>query len=141
MSAPKFVSQLKRTHRCGELTGANNGHDVVLMGWVDSRRDHGGLVFVDLRDRAGLCQIVLDPQNPAMKASKDMRGEYVVAVQGRVRLRPEGMKNTKLPTGDIEIEATRCEILSEAKTPPFQIEDPNVSELTRLKYRYIDLRS
>ncbi|HEX4922847.1 MAG TPA: aspartate--tRNA ligase [Bdellovibrionales bacterium] len=139
--ASRFVRELKRSHRCGDLRGNHQGEDVVLMGWVDSRRDHGGLVFVDLRDRSGICQVVFNPQDPLMLKSKDMRGEYVIGVRGKVRLRPQGMKNPKLATGDIEVEAVECDILSEAKPPPFQITDPNVSETTRLKYRYIDLRS
>src|SRR5688572_16229010 len=98
---PAFVSRLKRTHMCGEITQKNQGAEVVIMGWVDSRRDHGGLVFIDLRDRAGIVQVVLNPNAEAMKVSKDFRNEYVVAVKGRVRLRPEGMQNTKLATGTI----------------------------------------
>jgi aspartyl-tRNA synthetase len=137
----KFVREWKRSHRCGELRGEHSGQEVILMGWVDSRRDHGGLVFVDLRDRAGICQVVLNPLDAKMKSSKDMRGEYVIAIRGKVRLRPSGMKNTKLVTGDIEVEATESEILSHANPPPFQVTDENVSETTRLKYRYIDLRS
>ncbi|MEQ1876418.1 MAG: aspartate--tRNA ligase, partial [Bdellovibrionia bacterium] len=137
----KFVSEVKRSHRCGELRAENQGQDVVVMGWVDTRRDHGGLVFIDLRDRTGICQVVFNPQDAKMKVSKDMRGEYVVAVKGRIRLRPQGMKNAKLATGEIEVEGIECDILSEAKPPPFQITDENVLETTRLKYRYIDLRS
>lgn len=137
----KFVSELKRTHYCGELNAQADGKKVVLMGWVDGRRDHGGLVFIDLRDRTGLVQLVLNPSEDAMSTAKDFRGEYVVAIAGTVRKRPDGMVNTKLPTGAIEIAAERCEILSTAKTTPFQIQDKNVSENLRLKYRYLDLRS
>jgi aspartyl-tRNA synthetase len=137
----KFVSEIKRTHMCGDLRGNHAGNDVVVMGWVDSRRDHGGLVFVDLRDRTGVCQVVLNPQDPKMKSSKDVRGEYVVAVRGKVRLRPSGMKNDKLITGEIEVEAIECDILSESQPIPFQVDDENVGETTRLKYRYIDLRT
>jgi len=111
------------------------------MGWVDGRRDHGGLVFIDLRDREGLVQVVLDPNSPAMKQAHELRGEFVVGVRGKVHRRPEGMTNKKLPTGEVEIVATDLEILSEAKTPPFQINDTNVSENLRLKYRYLDIRS
>lgn len=137
----KFVSELKRTHYCGKLDAKNDGQTVVLMGWVDGRRDHGGLVFIDLRDREGIIQVVLNPSNEDTKVSKDFRGEYVVALQGVVRKRPEGMRNTKIPTGEVEVEATRAEILSYSKTLPFQITDDNVGEMLRLKYRYLDLRS
>lgn len=136
-----FLKTLKRTHYCGHLGIQQDGQTVVLMGWVNTRRDHGGLVFIDLRDRAGLVQVVFNPSQPGTQESKNFRGEYVVAVEGVVRARPDGMKNTKIPTGEIEVEALRCEILSEAQTPPFQVDDPKVSEILRLKYRYLDLRS
>ncbi len=137
----KFLSELKRTHYCTELGLSDTDKKVVVMGWVDTRRDHGGLVFVDLRDRTGLLQIVLNPKDPALLESKNFRGEYVIAIQGVVRARPQDMVNKKLPTGEIEIEATLCEILSKAETPPFKINDPKVHENLRLKYRYLDLRS
>lgn len=137
----KFVSEIKRTNYCGELSAQNNGQKVVLMGWVNGRRDHGGLVFIDLRDRTGLVQIVLNPQDAKMKMAKDIRGEYVIAISGKVQGRPDGMINKKLPTGEIEVVCESCEILSVAKTIPFQIDDKNVSENLRLKYRYLDLRS
>ncbi len=136
-----FLKELKRTHYCSDLNIKHDGQKVVLMGWVDNRRDHGGLVFVDLRDRTGLVQVVLNPNETATQASKDFRNEYVVAIHGNVRKRPQGMANSKLPTGEIEVEAIRCEILSEAQTVPFQIGDEKVSESLRLKYRYLDLRS
>jgi len=136
-----FLKTLKRTHRCGSLRKEHVGLNVVLMGWVNSRRDHGGLVFIDLRDRDGFVQIVLNPALEATNCAHALRGEYVVALQGVVRARPEGMANTKIGTGEIEVEVTRCEILSEANTPPFQTDDPKVSESLRLKYRYLDLRS
>jgi aspartyl-tRNA synthetase len=139
--AVKFLKDLKRTNYCGELRAEHAGREVTLMGWVDTRRDHGGLVFVDLRDRSGLVQVVLNPNEAATATSKDFRGEYVVALQGVVRLRPQGMENKKLPSGAVEVEAKRCEILSEAKTPPFQVDDPKVGETLRLKYRYLELRS
>lgn len=141
MSKTPFIRGLKRSHRCGELSEKEAGQSVVIMGWVDVRRDHGSLVFIDLRDRSGVLQVVLDPKNADTHSAKDLRGEYVVAIQGHVKVRPEGMKNTKLKTGAIEIEATRCEILSVAETLPFQLGDENVSEMLRLKYRYLDLRS
>lgn len=137
----KFLKDLKRTHYCGDLTSALEGKEVILMGWVDTRRDHGGLVFVDLRDREGIVQVVLNPQQEETSASKDFRNEFVVAIRGIVRLRPDGMANKKIKTGEIEIEAVQCETLSEAHTPPIQIDDPKVSETLRLKYRYLDLRS
>tara|TARA_Y100000780_G_scaffold231442_1_gene256927 strand:+ start:30592 stop:32382 length:1791 start_codon:yes stop_codon:yes gene_type:complete len=137
----KFVSEQKRTHTCGELRAENDGQEVVLMGWVDTRRDHGGLVFLDLRDRYGLTQVVLDPSKEATKSAKDFRSEYVIALKGVVRKRPDGMANKKLDTGDIEVEAVECAILSAAETPPIQVNDEKVSENMRLKYRYLDLRS
>lgn len=136
-----FLKTQKRTHRCGEVRKEHVGKNVVLMGWVNTRRDHGGLVFVDLRDRAGLVQVVLNPAQSGTASAKDFRGEYVVAVSGVVRLRPEGMANTKIETGEVEIEAHSCQILSEANTPPFMVDDEKVSETLRLKYRYLDLRS
>lgn len=137
----KFVAQLKRTHYCGQVSMAQAGQKVVLMGWVNNRRDHGSLVFIDLRDREGLVQVVLDPQKSEMFTSKNFRGEYVVAIEGVVQKRPEGMMNAKMKTGEVEISAVRCEILSEAQTPPFLVDDNNVNEVLRLKYRYLDLRS
>jgi aspartyl-tRNA synthetase len=137
----KFVKDLKRSIYCGKLRAEHAGQHINIMGWVDSRRDHGGLVFIDLRDREGIVQVVFDPNQASMAASKDLRSEYVVAVRGHVRIRPDGMKNKKIVTGEIEVVAERCEILSVAQTPPFQINDENVSELLRLKYRYLDIRS
>jgi aspartyl-tRNA synthetase len=137
----KFVSQLKRTTYCGLLRVSHAGQEVNLMGWVDTRRDHGGLVFVDLRDREGLVQVVLDPNAQAMAQAHQLRGEFVIGVRGIVNRRPEGMANKKLPTGDVEVVAKELEILSEAKTPPFLINDEGVSENLRLKYRYLDIRS
>ena len=137
----KFVKDLKRTDYCGKMTAANVGQKVVVMGWVDVRRDHGNLVFIDLRDREGIVQVVLDPNKAETAASKNLRGEFVIAVEGIVRARPDGMKNTKIKTGEVEIEATRCEILNESAVPPFQAGDNNVNEMLRLKYRYLDLRT
>lgn len=137
----KFVKELKRTEYCGNLTSALVGQKVVLMGWVNTRRDHGSLVFIDLRDREGLVQVVLDPNKADTTSAKDFRSEYVVAIEGVVRARPDGMKNAKLKTGEVEVEAVRCEILNSAATVPFQIDDENVNEMLRLKYRYLDLRS
>lgn len=137
----KFVKELKRTNYCGELTSINAGQKVVIMGWVDSRRDHGNLIFIDLRDREGIIQVVLDPNKAETASAKDFRGEYVVAIEGLVKIRPEGMRNSKVKTGEIEIEALRSEILNQAATVPFRFDDENVNEVLRLKYRYLDLRS
>lgn len=137
----KFVRELKRTEYCGLLSQTHVGQKVVVMGWVDSRRDHGSLVFIDLRDREGVVQVVLDPGLTGTECAKEFRGEFVVAVEGVVRARPEGMINSKIKTGAVEIEALKAEILNVASTPPFQIDDENVNESLRLKYRYLDLRS
>lgn len=136
-----FVRELKRTHYCGQVDKSVIGQKVILMGWVDTRRDHGSLVFIDLRDREGIVQVVLDPKKAETTAAKDLRGEYVLAVEGVVKARPDGMVNAKIKTGAVEIEAVRCEILNESAVPPFQISDANVGETLRLQYRYLDLRS
>lgn len=140
-STAKFVAQIKRSHYAGSLRAEHAGQTVVIMGWIDGRRDHGGLIFVDVRDREGTVQVVLDPANPAMAAAKELRAEFVVGIRGLVRSRPSGMTNKKLATGEVEIEAQEIEILSEAKTPPFQVNDESVGENLRLKYRYLDIRS
>ena len=137
----KFVSDVKRTHLCGELRGEHVGQEVVLMGWVDTRRDHGSLVFVDLRDREGFVQVVLNPDKAGTFGAKNLRNEFVVAVKGIVRARPEGLVNKKVHTGEVEVEAQVCEVLSAAETPPIQIGDSKVSENLRLKYRYLEMRS
>ena len=132
-----------RTHTCNELNKTFVGKEVTLCGWVNSRRDHGGLIFVDLRDRYGLTQIVTDPNigSSAHKILDSVRGEYVIQIHGKVRPRPEGMKNPKLKTGEIEVICDKIEILNESKTPPFEIDrDIDVNEELRLKYRYLDLR-
>nr|WP_277998904.1 aspartate--tRNA ligase [Moorella sulfitireducens] len=133
---------MHRTHCCGELGTIDTGKEVTLMGWVHRRRDHGGLIFIDLRDRSGLVQVVCDPEaGTAFKKAEEVRNEYVVAVRGNVRLRPEGTANPRLATGDIEVEARELRILNPAKTPPFYIEDDiAVDEALRLRYRYLDLR-
>jgi aspartyl-tRNA synthetase len=131
-----------RTHTCGELNESHLGQEVDLCGWVHRRRDHGGVIFVDLRDREGLVQVVFDPDTPeAFKTAETVRSEYVLKVHGRVRRRPEGTINPKMPTGQIEVLADHLEILNKAETPPFPLEgDIEVNEETRLRYRYIDLR-
>lgn len=134
----------KRTHKCNDLSAKNIGEQVTLCGWVHRRRDHGGLIFIDLRDRFGITQVVFRPEkNPQLhdKASH-LRSEWVIAVTGKVIARAEGMKNDKLKTGEIEIESAELEILSKAKTPPFSIsdEDLEVNEELRFKYRYLDIR-
>lgn len=132
-----------RSHHCGELNLKDNGKSVFLQGWVQKRRDHGGVVFVDLRDRYGITQVVFNPQT-APKAHEwaiQLRSEFVIGVKGIVHVRPEGMVNENLSTGSIEILASELEIYSKAQTPPFAIENnTDVSEDLRLKYRYLDLR-
>ncbi|MEW6266091.1 MAG: aspartate--tRNA ligase [Thermodesulfobacteriota bacterium] len=137
------LGDLKRTHYCGELTEADIAREVVLMGWVQRRRDHGGLVFLDLRDRTGLAQVVFNPQEDPVthERSHAVRGEYVIAVKGRVRPRPADMINPKLRTGALEVFIHHLRVLNTAKTTPFLIEDYlDVTEAVRLKYRYLDLR-
>ncbi len=134
---------LKRTHYLNELTAANADQEVVLMGWVLRRRDHGGVIFVDLRDRYGKTQIVFNPEHNTEVHAKahDLRSEWVLAVRGKVCLRPDGMTNSKLQTGEIEIMVDELRILNTSPTPPFPLdEDAEVSENLRLKYRYLDLR-
>ncbi len=133
----------KRTHTCADLRLEDMGNAVTLMGWVTRRRDHGGVIFVDLRDRCGITQVVFRPDvNPGVhKKAENIRSEYVLAVKGKVEPRPEGMTNPKLPTGAVDVECTQLRILNEAETPPFAIEpDIDVNEELRLRYRYLDLR-
>ncbi|MFC1944196.1 aspartate--tRNA ligase [Chloroflexota bacterium] len=132
-----------RTHNCSELNSGHVGQRVALAGWVNRRRDHGGLVFIDLRDRDGLVQVVFNPEvsEPVYKTAGQMRPEYVVRVAGRVALRPAGTENPKIAAGDIEVIADEAVILNSSLTPPFYInEEVEVDEALRLKYRYLDLR-
>ncbi len=134
---------IRRTHRCGEVTRDQSGQRVVLQGWVQRRRDHGTVIFIDLRDRTGITQVVFNAERNAAvhEAAHALRSECVVSVEGTVALRPEESKNPNLPTGEIELLADAVEVLNEAKTPPFVIEDEaDVTEALRLKYRYLDLR-
>ena len=134
---------LIRTHTCGELTQAASGEQVTLNGWVDTRRDLGGVIFIDLRDRYGITQIVFSPQNneEAHKLADQLRPEFAIGVEGLVHKRSEENINTDLKTGDIEVYVHKLQIYSKAKTPPFEIRDDlKTNEDVRLKYRYLDLR-
>ncbi len=138
-----FLGKLERTHYCGDLRAAHAGQQVVLMGWVNRRRDHGNLIFLDLRDRGGIAQVVLDKElTPDGHAKgEQVRPEYVVAVVGRVRLRSKDAINPKMPTGEVEIEATELRVLNDARLAPFSpAEEAIQNEEVRLKYRYVDLR-
>ncbi len=132
---------MKRSHHCSELRAAHVGQKVDLAGWVHVRRDHGGIVFIDLRDREGLTQVVFDPQHnkSSWELAQSLRNEFVIAVEGTVRARPAGTENAKLPTGEIEVLAHKLEILNPSDTPPFQL-DELANEDLRLQYRYLDLR-
>ena len=130
-----------RTHYCGDLSAANLDQIVTLAGWAHRRRDHGGVIFIDLRDREGLAQIVCDPDRAEAFTTADrVRNEFVLKVTGKVRRRPEGTTNTNLRSGEIEILAHEVEILNPSVTPPFQLDDENISEQVRLQYRVLDLR-
>jgi aspartyl-tRNA synthetase len=135
--------KLKRTHLCGELRIEHVGEEVTLMGWVETRRDHGGLVFIDLRDRSGVVQVVLNPKVDEVSHSQShkVRGEFVIGVRGVVKARPKGTANPALMTGEIEVVANELEILNPSKPLPFNITDElDASEELRMKYRYLDLR-
>lgn len=138
----RFIDELKRTHHCGELRAENIGEEVVLFGWIQVRRDHGGCIFIDLRDRDGITQIVFKPDTDqtAFELAETFRPEWVIGVRGRVLDRGE-MRNPKVPTGDIEVEALEAVVFNKSATPPFAIEDDiDTNEDKRLEYRYLDLR-
>ena len=130
-----------RSHYCGELNRAHVDQEIRLCGWVHRRRDHGGVIFIDLRDREGIAQVVFDPDRAEpFKIADAVRNEYVIRISGRLRLRPEGTANPDRPTGEVEVLGHTIEILNKAKTPPFQLDDEQVHDDIRLKYRYVDLR-
>lgn len=131
-----------RTHGAGQLRQSDVGDEVTVAGWVDTRRDHGGVAFLDIRDRSGLVQVVADPEaSDALAAAHRVRPEWVLRIRGVVRARPDGMVNDRIATGTVEIAASSIEVLSEAHTPPFPVEDAiDVSEELRLRHRYVDLR-
>ncbi len=133
---------MHKTDYCGDLRASDEGKDVVLAGWVHRRRDHGGLIFIDLRDSRGLVQVVFNPEQAAAHAvASDVRGEYVLQVRGRVRHRRPGTENEKLATGAIEVRADSAQVLNSSKTPPFYVNDETEpGEVARLRYRYLDLR-
>src|ERR671935_2514882 len=139
MSEP--LGNLTRTHTCGALRADDVGAEAVLLGWVHRIRDLGGVTFIDIRDRAGLSQVVVRENETLMAVAKRLRSEYVIAVGGVVQRRSEDTVNPKLATGEVEVLAREIRILAESRTPPFPIaEDSPVSEDVRLKYRYLDLR-
>ncbi|HEX5614049.1 MAG TPA: aspartate--tRNA ligase [Acidimicrobiia bacterium] len=132
---------MMRTHRAGDLRAEHEGERVVVCGWVARRRDHGGVVFLDVRDVAGVVQVVVDPEAAGLDDVKRVRGEWVLRVEGVVRARPDGTVNADLPTGAIEVAADALDVLSEAEPPPFQLDDRvDVDEVLRLRHRYLDLR-
>src|SRR5581483_1545301 len=135
--------RMRRTHTCGELRLTNEGQPCLLQGWVHRRRDHGGVIFLDLRDRYGLVQVVLNPQlaPAAHEAGREVRPEFVLEVERTVTRRPAGTENPRLPTGQVEVQAERVSVLNPALTPPFGIADEGpIDEALRLRYRYLDLR-
>ena len=138
----QFITKEKRTHYCGQVGLADVGHEIILFGWAQRRRDHGGVIFVDLRDREGIVQIVFNPEDGEAVHSEahKIRSEFVLAVKGKVRKRPEGMDNPAISTGQIEVIISELEILNTSKTPPFSFDEEEISENVRLKYRYLDLR-
>ncbi|MDO9308837.1 MAG: aspartate--tRNA ligase, partial [Deltaproteobacteria bacterium] len=133
----------KRTHYCGDLRASDIGSEVILMGWALRRRDHGGLIFIDLRDREGIAQIVFDPEVNAAShgVAESVRSEFVLAVRGKVIPRPEGTVNPGMKTGEVEIQVLECKLLNRSKPLPFMLDEhSDINENIRLKYRYLDLR-
>ena len=130
---------MERSYFCGNIASQAQGEEVTLVGWLQARRDHGHFVFVDLKDRTGFVQVVLDRQ--ALPVASELRGDWVLKIKGKVVLRAKEAINSKIPTGDVEVVASSCQVLSPAKTLPFLTEDKNVSEHLQLKYRYLHLRS
>src|SRR5712675_3705090 len=130
-----------RTHYCGEISAALVGQSVTLCGWAHRRRDHGGVIFIDLRDRDGLAQVVFNPERKdAFAIAERVRNEFVLRVKGKVRRRPEGTVNPNLASGEVEVVVEEVELLNPSATPPFQIDDDNLSETVRLEHRVLDLR-
>ncbi len=137
-----FLTVDKRTHYCADMGVSDVDKEVTLMGWAHRRRDHGGVIFVDLRDRSGMIQVVFNPEagQTVHEEAHKIRPEFVLALKGKVRKRPAGMENPALKTGEIEVVVSELEILNESKTPPFSFDETDISENVRLKYRYLDLR-
>jgi aspartyl-tRNA synthetase len=138
-----FLGDWKRTHYCGDLSAADIGSEVILMGWALRRRDHGGLIFIDLRDREGIAQIVFDPEvnQSGHEVAESVRSEFVLAVKGKVIPRPEGTVNPNMKTGEVEIQVVECKLLNRSKPLPFMLDEhSDINENIRLKYRYLDLR-
>ena len=130
-----------RTHNCGELTANNIGQTVTLCGWMDVKRNHGGVIFVNLRDLYGVTQVVVKPENPVFKSAEDLKSEYVLKVTGKVSARPGANANKGMPTGEIEVEAGSLDVLNVSQPLPFELsEHAGVNEDTRLTYRFLDLR-
>ncbi|MFP5419304.1 MAG: aspartate--tRNA ligase, partial [Gammaproteobacteria bacterium] len=130
-----------RTHYCGGVSAADIGNTVTLCGWAHRRRDHGGVIFIDLRDREGMMQVVIDPDTPeAFKLAEDVRSEFVLKIEGLVRARPAGTENPNMPTGMVELLTQKLDVLNPSLTPPFQMDDDTINENIRLQYRYLDLR-
>mgnify|MGYP006314209807 FL=1 len=133
---------MMRSHYCGQLNETLEGQEITLCGWVHRRRDHGGVIFLDIRDRDGLAQVVFDPDRADSFAAADrVRSEYVVKITGKVRLRPAGATNANMASGMIEVLGYELEVLNESETPPFPLNEfSDVGEETRLRYRFLDLR-
>lgn len=131
-----------RSHYCGDLRKEHIGEDITLAGWVHRRRDHGGVIFLDVRDREGITQVVFDPdREESFTLADSCRNEFVIEIKGTVRARPEGTTNTDMPTGEIEVLGKELVLLNKSETPPFQLDEhQQVGEDVRLRHRYIDLR-